>query len=186
MKTLQFNYLLLFILIGFLLPSSSIAQKKGTTTKKHKTSTHKKVKPAAKENKKTTLSAQLDKMSRDERNTLSKCPLHQKQMFLSDNFEADASNSAPSASSPFAYQLNYRRYCSACTRIQKKEIKVSHKTDNTTDAKHCPVHKTALVGNPDYDRTDFEKKPLGEIPHAKQYRLKNYCKVCTKVYKIQK
>lgn len=186
MKTLQFNYLLLLVLIGLFLPSSIIAQKKGTTTKKAKTSTQTKVKPAAKENKKALLTAQLDKMSRDERNTLSKCPLHQKQMFLSDNFEADASSSAPSVSSPFAYQLNYRRYCSACTRIQKKETKVSAKTDDITDSNHCSVHKVALVENPDYDRTNFEKKPFGEMPHAKQYRLKNYCKVCTKVYKIQK
>lgn len=186
MKTLQFNYLLLLILVGLLLPSLSIAQKKGISAKKPKSSTTTTVKPAKKENKKIMLTAQLDKMSREERNTLSKCPLHQKQMFLSDNFEADASNSTPSVSSPFAYQLNYRRYCNACTRIQKKETKVSSKTKEVSNDKHCSVHKTTLVANPDYNRTDFEKKPFEEMPHAKQYRLKNYCKVCTKVYKIQK
>lgn len=186
---MQFNYLILLFLVGLLLPNDLTAQKKGNNTKKTTTTSKTKVKPAPKENKQTVIISQLDKMSRDEKNTLSKCPLHRKQMSISDNFEADVSSNPPVVNYPFAYQLNYRRYCDACTRIQKRAVRLDKKQGNTesfSDSDHCAVHKTTLANNPDYNKNDHAHKTIAEMPHAKQYRLKKYCKVCTKIYKIQR
>ncbi len=133
---------------------------------------------------------QLSSTTREEKNTMDRCPLHNRHMSLSDNYRADASDYTPGEEYPFAYQLNYRRYCNVCTRIMAKEAKAFEEEDKEANKEkatfeRCELHATALKGNPDHSKNDYEKNPSPEMPHAKQYLFKNYCKVCTKVYKIK-
>lgn len=133
---------------------------------------------------------QLSSTTREEKNTMDRCPLHNRHMSLSDNYRANASDYTPGDEYPFAYQLNYRRYCPVCTRIMTKEAKDFEEEEKTASKEkvtfeRCQLHATALKGNPDHNKTDYEKNPSAEMPHAKQYLFKSYCKVCTKVHKIQ-
>jgi hypothetical protein len=132
----------------------------------------------------------VSKMSREEKNTMNECPLHNsnKEMPLSDNYRANASDYTTCYEYPFAYQLNYRRYCRTCTRIMAKEYgsqmpKISRASAATFE--RCSVHNVQLKGNPDYDRIQYERNPAAETPHAKQYLFKYYCKSCTKIVKAQ-
>ncbi len=84
----------------------------------------KKAKAAKDGNAKATITAHVSGLNRDEKNKMVKCPIHHKHMSLSDNFRANGSDHSPGDNYPFAYQLNYRRYCNACTRIMKKEVVV--------------------------------------------------------------
>ncbi|MGH1335079.1 MAG: hypothetical protein ACRBFS_03050 [Aureispira sp.] len=150
----------------------------------------KKVKVAKGGNSTAAIMVQLSSTTREEKNTMDRCPLHNKRMSLSDNYRADASDYTPGDEYPFAYQLNYRRYCAVCTRVMTKEAKSfeeEDKAENKGDVtfERCELHGTPLKGNTDQNKTDFEKNPSADMPHAKQYLFKTYCKVCTKVHKIQ-
>jgi hypothetical protein len=86
-----------------------------------KTAKEKKAKVAKDGNAKATIAAHVSGLNRDEKNKMIRCPIHHKHMGLSDNFRANGSDHSPGDNYPFAYQLNYRRYCNVCTRIMKKE-----------------------------------------------------------------
>lgn len=176
----------LFVLICLITSSTSLI---GQDSPK-KSGKPKKVKVAKNGNSAAAITVQLSGMTREEKNTMSRCPLHNKHMSLSDNYRADASDYTPGDDYPFAYQLNYRRYCNACTKIMEKEAKSFEAEDRAVNDgrqtfERCPVHNAFLKGNPDQDKVDYEKDPSPDMPHAKQYLFKNYCKICTKVYKIQ-
>jgi hypothetical protein len=158
--------------------------------KERKEKEPKKVQVAKSGNSTAAIMVQLSSTTREEKNTMDRCPLHNKRMSLSDNYRADASDYTPGDEYPFAYQLNYRRYCPVCTRVMDKEAKDFEAEDKaankeTATFERCELHGTPLKGNPEYDKTDFEKNPEATMPHAKQYLFKNYCKVCTKVHKIE-
>lgn len=175
-----------FFLLFFVATSTTIvAQKNGQKETKPK-----KVKVAKNGNSAAAITVQLSGMTREEKNTMSRCPLHNKHMSLSDNYRADASDYTPGDDYPFAYQLNYRRYCPVCTKTMEKEAKNFEEEDRAVNEglqtfDRCPVHNSPLKGNPEQDKVDYEKNPSSDMPHAKQYLFKYYCKTCTKVYKIQ-
>lgn len=129
----------------------------------------------------------VSKMSREEKNTMNECPLHNsnREMPLSDNYRANASDYTTCYEYPFAYQLNYRRYCRVCTRIMAKESGSRMPKIARATFERCPVHNAPLKGNPDYDRIQYERDPEVETPHARQYLFKYYCKSCTKIVKAQ-
>lgn len=184
MNVKQLPYLLILMIL-FVHVNQSWAQK-GKKQKEPK-----KVKVAKGGNSTAAIMVQLSSTTREEKNTMNRCPLHKRRMGLSDNYRADASDYTPGDNYPFAYQLNYRRYCRVCTRIMTKEAKNFEKEDKEANKgsvtfERCELHATPLKGNPDQDKTDYEKNPSADMPHAKQYLFKYYCKVCTKVYKIQK
>jgi|GEM_PF-2562022 len=171
----------LFLLFGLLAFSHSGFAQKDKDAKPAK------VKPA--KNSSAAIIVQLSEMNREEKNTMSHCPLHNKHMSLSDNYRADASDFRQSDEYPFAYQLNYRRYCKVCTKILDKEERGFEEEERLANSgkatfERCPVHNASLVSNPDYDKVDYEKNPSTDAPHARQYLFKNYCKICTKVHKI--
>jgi len=150
----------------------------------------KRVKVAKSGNSAAAIKVQLSSKTREEKNTMDRCPLHNRRLPLSDNYRADASDYTPGDNYPFAYQLNYRRYCPVCTRVMDKEARTEEKEDKEqmkgeATFERCAVHNSPLKGNPDYNNKDFEEQPDGRMPHARQYRFKNYCKVCTKVHKIE-
>lgn len=130
----------------------------------------------------------VSKMSREEKNTMNECPLHNgnREMPLSDNYRANASDYTTCYEYPFAYQLNYRRYCKTCTRIMSKESGTQMPKIAPSTFERCPVHNVQLRGNPNYDRIQYERNPETATPHAKQYLFKYYCKSCTKIIKLQK
>lgn len=175
------------LMVLFLSTTPAWAQKAGKTKDNKEP---KRVKVAKSGNSIEAIKMQLSSKTREEKNTMDRCPLHNKRMPLSDNYRADASDYTPGDDYPFAYQLNYRRYCNACTRVMDKEAKNMKKEDQeqrkgevTFD--RCEVHNAPLKGNPDYNNKDVEDNPSSDMPHARQYQFKNYCKICTKVYKIQ-
>lgn len=128
----------------------------------------------------------ISKMSREEKNTMVQCPLHFKgDMPMSDNYRANASDYTTCYEYPFAYQLNYRRFCKICTKIMSKESGDAAPVITKATFERCGVHNNGLKGNPDYDNVHYEKKPAADTPHAKQYLFKNYCTICTKIYKQQ-
>lgn len=129
----------------------------------------------------------VSKMSREEKNTITECPLHNKgkEMLLSDNYRANASDYTTCYEYPFAYQLNYRRYCRVCTKIMSKESGESMPVISKGTFERCSIHNTGLKSNPDYDKTMYERNPNSDTPHAKQYWFKYYCKTCTKIVKAQ-
>jgi len=131
----------------------------------------------------------VSKLSREEKNTMASCPLHNtsREMPLSDNYRANASDYTTCYEYPFAYQLNYRRYCKVCTRIMSKESNTQLPRISRSSAtfQRCEVHNTPLKGNPDYSRVQYEREPAGGSPHARQYLYKYFCKTCTKVVKQQ-
>jgi len=150
-----------------------------------------KVKPISRKvNSKEAIVAQLSGMTREDKNSLSTCPLHNKSMKLSDNYRADGSKFEPGDNYPFAYQLNYRRYCPVCTRVMSKEgadvVQEEAAEKTKGGVLKCKVHKKKLQSNPAYNPDDYETNPnKTEMPHARQYRFARYCKICSKVYKIQ-
>ncbi|MBL4648107.1 MAG: hypothetical protein JKY03_00120 [Aureispira sp.] len=129
----------------------------------------------------------VSKMSREERNTIIECPLHynKKEMPLSDNYRANASDYTTSYEYPFAYQLNYRRYCRICTKIMSKDSGLKMPILPKGSFERCAAHNAPLKGNPDYDNTMYEKRPNGNTPHARQYLFKYYCNTCTKIVKAE-
>lgn len=131
----------------------------------------------------------VSKLSREEKNTMTSCPLHStnREMPLSDNYRANASDYTTCYEYPFAYQLNYRRYCRTCTRIMAKDYNTQMPRIARASAtfQRCEVHNIALKGNPDYDRVQYERNPAGDTPHARQYLYKYFCKTCTKVANAQ-
>jgi len=128
---------------------------------------------------------EIMKMTREEKNTMSVCPWHAKPMPLSDNYRENASDYTTCLGYPFAYQLNYRRYCKVCTKIMAKESGDDMPVISKATFERCPAHNSPLKGNPDRDLVFYEKNPSSEMPHAKQYLFKNYCRICTKVYKAK-
>lgn len=131
----------------------------------------------------------VSKLSREEKNTIASCPLHNtnREMPLSDNYRANASDYTTCYEYPFAYQLNYRRYCKVCTRIMAKdsETQIPRISRSSATFQRCEVHNTPLKGNPDYDRIQYERDPVAATPHARQYLYKYFCKTCTKIVKQQ-
>lgn len=178
----------LFLCLFFVASSTAlVAQKAKDGNKEAKPQ---KVKVAKNGNSAAAITVQLSGMTREEKNTMSRCPLHNRHMSLSDNYRADASDYTPGDDYPFAYQLNYRRYCPVCTKVMEKEAKTFEEEDKAANEglqsfERCPVHNSPLKGNPEQDKVDYEKNPSSDMPHAKQYLFKYYCKTCTKVYKIQ-
>lgn len=150
----------------------------------------KKIKAAKDGNASAAIVAQVSGLTREEKNTMTRCPIHNKHMSLSNNYRANASDFTISDAYPFSYQLNYRRYCSKCSRIMSKEAQFFVAQDRSVNGgkatfERCGIHNTALVSNPDYDKNNYEKNPSSDMPHAKQYLFKNCCKICSKVFKIQ-
>jgi len=127
----------------------------------------------------------VSKMSREEKNTITECPLHNqtKEMPLSDNYRANASDYTTSYEYPFAYQLNYRRYCRVCTKIMSKDSGQKMPVIPKGTFQRCPAHNASLKGNPDYNNIIYERNPSANTPHARQYSFKYYCKTCTKIVK---
>jgi|VirMetMinimDraft_7_1064189.scaffolds.fasta_scaffold47828_2 hypothetical protein len=129
----------------------------------------------------------VSKMSREEKNTITECPLHSqnKEMALSDNYRANASDYTTCYEYPFAYQLNYRRFCRICTKIMSKDSGQKMPVTPKGSFERCSAHNTPLKGNPDYDNTMYEKRPSTNTPHARQYSFKYYCNTCTKIVKSE-
>lgn len=185
MNKTNFKQVWLFFIICLITSSTTVIGQKSNNKSKPQ-----KVRMTKSGNSAAAISVQLSGMTREEKNTMSRCPLHNKHMGLSDNYRADASDYTPGDDYPFAYQLNYRRYCTVCTKVMEKEAKAFEAEDRAVNEgkatfERCPVHNVSLKGNPDQDKVDYEKNPSPDSPHAKQYLFKNYCKICTKVYKIQ-
>lgn len=135
--------------------------------------------------------ASINGLSRDEKNTMTKCPLHGSHMPLSDNYRANASDFSESEGHPFAKQLNYRRYCPKCTNVLIKEERAARKREQEMRCSEtfgrCGIHNVQLTCNPDYSPMDYEKVPNQEFPSAQQYKFKYQCKTCTKLHeKAQK
>lgn len=133
----------------------------------------------------------LENLSREEKNTMRKCPLHKKKMKLSDNYRANASDFRRSEDYPFAYQLNYRRYCSVCTKLLTKEEKQfaaeERARGNKASMQRCTVHNKFMKTNPEFSSVKSIKneKRDEDIINAKQYMGRFYCRVCSKVYRIR-
>jgi hypothetical protein len=182
----KFNQIWMFLLVALMASYSPMMAQNGKKQPKEK-----KVKIAKNGNSAAAIAASISGMNRSEKNSMTKCPLHNKHMGLSDNYRADASDYTSGDDYPFAYELNYRRYCNSCTRVMEKESKnilevdkVSHRRDKHV-LEHCKVHDSPLKLNSDQDKVDYEHTPSPDMPHAKQYMFREYCKVCTKVYSIQ-
>ena len=184
----------IFIFLFFQFHNLSAQDKKPTDPPK-KEKPKKPAKPskaelrAADQTKKATTldEEELDKLSREEKNTMTRCPLHNKHMNLSDNYRANASDFQQSQNYPFAYQLQYRRYCTSCTKLLTVEYN-RYQRENRRNAdkptfERCEPHSEGLFVNGDYEPTGYMDKPNVGIPHAKQYKNKFYCKTCTKLYK---
>ncbi|MDX1904693.1 MAG: hypothetical protein SFU27_11085 [Thermonemataceae bacterium] len=59
----------------------------------------------------------LNNLTRQQKDTMTVCPLHKKIMPMSDNYRANAADIHEKTDKyPFAYHLNYRRYCKTCTK----------------------------------------------------------------------
>jgi len=175
-------------------PKDSKTTKDSKSTSNSKTADHStaskdsKVKPAKNGNSSAGVAVQVSGMNRNEKNALSRCPVHNKHMSLSDNYQAEDNDLPHGDHYPFAYQLSYRRYCEACTTIMLKEAKdalAANKAANDADTEHCKLHGSKLKPNSNRSKSEYEKNPSADMPHAKQYLLKHYCAVCTKIYKIQ-
>ncbi len=187
MKMYQiFALLLCFLLCGV----DSFAQKPKekdpkTTGKTTKPKTKKELAAIKAANEEAKL-AGINEMSREEKNTLVVCPVHRKRMSLSDNYRANASDFSLSEGHPFAKQLNYRRCCDKCTKVMIKEereaLKAQKQKDKGATFQRCEVHNVPLELSGDYSATSYEKFPDTEMPHAKQYKFKTYCKTCTKLH----
>lgn len=112
-------------------------------------------------------------------------------MSLSDNYRANASDFRQSADYPFAYQLNYRRYCKICTRILTKEVKSFAKQEssrgNRATMDRCDIHNEFMKTNPEFSSVNSvsDSDRANAMPNAKQYRGRLYCKTCSKVYSIR-
>jgi len=130
-------------------------------------------------------------LSREEKNTMTNCPLHQKRMGLSDNYRANASDFRQSEDYPFAYQLNYRRFCGNCTKALEKEEKAFKKEEasggNKATMERCAIHSEFMKTNPEFSSVNSvkDKDREKDILHAKQYKGRLYCKTCSKVYSIR-
>jgi len=129
----------------------------------------------------------VSKMSREKKNTMTSCPLHHpnKKMPISDNYRPDASDYTTCFEYPFAYQLNYRRYCRVCTRIMSKDYGEKMPMKAKASFERCGIHNKPLLGNPDYSGLMQKDDPNDYTPHARQYKFKYYCKVCTRVVRKQ-
>ncbi len=125
-------------------------------------------------------------LSREEKNTMTKCPMHGKKMSLSDNYRSNASDYHESEGYPFARQLNYRRACSHCTKAMIKEEKAAKKLKNKNAGEatfeRCEIHNQTLYISDNYHAIDYERYPDENSPHAKQYKYKTHCAACTKAY----
>jgi hypothetical protein len=68
-------------------------------------------------------------LGREEKNTMTQCPLHKKAMKLSDKFmhEPDMEETIW-LSYPFAKVYHYRRHCSRCNSLLHKEMKKAAKS----------------------------------------------------------
>ncbi len=174
MKLKQVGLLFLICLLTAIAPLMAQGDEEGDKKKTGK-----------KENAPTYTIAQILKMTREEKNTMSQCPWHNKAMSLSDNYRENASDYTTCYGYPFAYQLNYRRYCKVCTKIMAKESGGPMPVISKATFERCSAHNSPLKGNPDRDVVNYEKNPSSSTPHAKQYFFKNYCKICTKVYRQQ-
>lgn len=133
--------------------------------------------------------ANLENMTREEKNTMTICPMHGTKMSLSDNYRANASDYRQSGNFPFAYQLNYRRHCPKCTASLEAEDKAIEKENqrnaNEATFERCATHNESMFVNGDHRPIDYEKNPSQDCPNAAQYGFKTYCKTCTKIHKIQ-
>lgn len=131
--------------------------------------------------------AKLETMTREEKNTMTTCPMHGLHMELSDNYRANASDYRQSAEYPFAYQLNYRRHCKKCTQALEAEDKAIAKADrrdaNEPTFERCTAHNETMFVNGEHRPIDFEKEPSSETPFAQAYGFKYYCKTCNKLHK---
>ncbi|MCP4442559.1 MAG: hypothetical protein GY810_26935 [Aureispira sp.] len=197
MKVLNLNRILFFLFIALVgIAQTSYAQteleKEMAKEQKRKDKEAKKLaKQQAKANGtggNSALASGVASLSREEKNTMKVCPLHNKHMPLSDNYRANASDFRQSEEYPFAYQLNYRRYCKTCTSTLEKEEKAFEKEEKRNANKgsfaRCEVHNQTMKINGDHSSLNYERNPASDIPHAKQYLFKEYCKTCTKIYKI--
>jgi hypothetical protein len=189
--------LLILLWIGILCASPVFAQKgkdpkKGGNEEPAKTNPKnqppKNTDPKSQDNKDARL-ANLGKLSRDEKNTMTRCPLHGNHMPLSEEYRANASDFSESEEHPFAKQLNYRRYCSKCTGVMVKEEKEARKLEKEFRCKEtfarCEIHNVPIICNPDFNPNDTELRPDKDFPHAKQYKSKGQCKTCSKLYTKQ-
>jgi uncharacterized Zn finger protein (UPF0148 family) len=133
----------------------------------------------------------LAQLSREEKNTMTTCPLHSKRMNLSENYRANASDFRQSEDYPFAYQLNYRRFCPICTKTLSKEEARFNKQDRSVGGKatfeRCEVHNEYMKTNAEFSSVNStsDRNREKDIIHAKQYRGRLYCKSCSKIYSIR-
>lgn len=132
--------------------------------------------------------AVLDQLTREEKNTMTDCPLHGGHMSLSDNYRANATDFRQSGAYPFAYQLNYRRSCKKCTNTLVQEEKAlereTKRNANASSFERCALHNETLLKNGEESSMNYSRETDKDAPHAQQYKFKFYCKTCTKIYKI--
>lgn len=133
----------------------------------------------------------MAQLSREEKNTMTTCPLHSKRMSLSDNYRANASDFRQSEDYPFAYQLNYRRFCPICTKTLSKEEARFKKEERSVGGKstftRCDYHNEYMKTNPEFSSVNStsDRDREKDMIHAKQYRGRFYCKSCSKLYSIR-
>jgi hypothetical protein len=197
------KYWSMALLVLFFLASASVVQAqknnkdnktdKGNKTQKDdkggKDKDGKKTDPKAKDNTKKAgpVNINIEGLSREEKNTMTRCPLHGKHMNLSDNYRANASDFQESQEYPFAKQLQYRRFCGTCTKVMKAEHR-KFEQENRRNAdkpsfERCVVHNESMFVNGEYSSVNYQREINPDIPHAQQYKFKFYCKTCTKLYK---
>lgn len=195
MKSACFKFTQLLLLFTLLIATQTVtAQKKGTSKQSNKTEKAKSVK-VGKRSSAAAIEAQLSGMTRADKNKMTHSPLTGKRMRLNKNYQADAEEQDGVEEFPFAAQLGYRRYCEVATRryerAQKKNTKVTSdkgaikNSTSSNEQTHCQIYGNVLLKNPDYDPSKEIKQVDPETPNAKQYGQKNYCKACTKIYKIR-
>ncbi len=194
------KHLFPFILLVFLLNNQAYAQRPldnnemASTNAPNEELVEKKVERKLTKREKSILAAQhywkmvdaTKNKPREEKNTMSICPLHgngTKEMILSDNYRAGASDYTTCDEYPFAYQLNYRRYCKVCTKIMAKEAGENMPSMQMATFDRCELHNSPLKGNPDYNGMNMDKNTAPNAPHARQYNFRTYCRICTKIEK---
>lgn len=150
-----------FLLLCIGLISPTFAQK-GKNTSKETGKEKKEPKDKESTNSKAAKYSVLDQLTREEKNTMVKCPLHGSHMPLSDNYSASAGDSHQSGAYPFAYQLNYRRFCKKCTRAFTKEKKASEReakrSASVTSLERCTVYDEILLKNGERFSMNYAKQ----------------------------
>ena len=128
-------------------------------------------------------------LTREEKNTMTVCPLYGTKMKLNENYRANASDFRDCYDYPFAKQLHYRRYCPKCTNVLHKEEKRFKKEERAGGGKatmeRCELYGDFMKTNPDFSSVNSvpDSDRDEDMINAKQYQGRYYCETCSKLYR---